>query len=69
MHATLIYAQSASCLKKNGQSVVSDPGGHLDFVRGITETVAVAAGDTMMLRVQGMGSTSIQFVSFSDYSA
>jgi 2-oxo-3-hexenedioate decarboxylase len=29
---------------------------------GITEAVAVQAGDNVTLRVQGMGSTSIRFV-------
>jgi 2-oxo-3-hexenedioate decarboxylase len=29
---------------------------------GITEAVAVAAGDNVCLRVQGMGSVSLRFV-------
>jgi 2-oxo-3-hexenedioate decarboxylase len=38
------------------------PAGTLILSGGITEAVAVAAGDTVRLKVQGMGSTSMRFV-------
>jgi len=38
------------------------PAGTLILSGGITEAVAVQAGDNITLRVQGMGSTSIRFV-------
>ena len=38
------------------------PAGTLILSGGITEAVTVAAGDTVTLKVQGMGSTSMRFV-------
>lgn len=49
----------ANHLGRRGQSL---PAGALVLSGGITEAVAVAAGDHVTLRVQGMGSTSVRFV-------
>jgi 2-oxo-3-hexenedioate decarboxylase len=38
------------------------PAGTLILSGGITEAVAVKAGDNVSLRVQGMGSTGLRFV-------
>lgn len=58
-HPAAAVAMLANHLGAMGQEI---PAGTLILSGGITEAVAVAAGDTMTLRVQGMGSTSIRFV-------
>lgn len=58
-HPAAAIAMLANHLGQMGEEI---PAGTLILSGGITEAVAVAAGDTMTLRVQGMGSTSIRFV-------
>ena len=58
-HPAAAVAMLANHLGTMGEEI---PAGTLILSGGITEAVAVAAGDTMTLRVQGMGSTSIRFV-------
>jgi 2-oxo-3-hexenedioate decarboxylase len=38
------------------------PAGTLILSGGVTEAVAVAAGDNVTLKIQGMGSTSLRFI-------
>ena len=45
-------------LGRRGQEI---PAGSLILSGGVTEAVAVAAGDNVNLRVQGMGSVSLRF--------
>ena len=49
----------ANHLSARGESL---PAGSLALSGGITEAVAVKAGDNVTLRVQGMGSTAMRFV-------
>lgn len=58
-HPAAAVAMLANHLGMMGEEI---PAGTLILSGGITEAVAVAAGDTMTLRVQGMGSTSIRFI-------
>jgi 2-oxo-3-hexenedioate decarboxylase len=58
-HPAAAVAMLANHLGTMGEEI---PAGTLILSGGITEAVAVAAGDTMTLRVQGMGSTSIRFI-------
>jgi 2-oxo-3-hexenedioate decarboxylase len=58
-HPAAAIAMLANHLAERGESI---PAGTLILSGGITEAVAVAAGDNVTLRVQGMGSTSIHFV-------
>lgn len=57
-HPAAAIAMLANHLGRRGQEI---PAGSLILSGGATEAVAVAAGDHVCLRVQGMGSTSIQF--------
>ena len=57
-HPATALAMLANHLGVRGQSI---PAGTLILSGGITEAVAVAAGDHVCLRVQGMGSTSLRF--------
>jgi len=52
-------AALANHLAARGEEI---PAGAIVLSGGITEAVAVAAGDTVTLRVHGMGSTSLRFV-------
>jgi 2-oxo-3-hexenedioate decarboxylase len=52
-------AALANHLGRRGHTI---PAGTLILSGGITEAVAVAAGDTMTLHVQGMGCTALSFV-------
>jgi 2-oxo-3-hexenedioate decarboxylase len=38
------------------------PAGTLILSGGVTEAVAVAPGDNVTLKIQGMGSTSLRFI-------
>lgn len=58
-HPAAAIAMLANHLGARGQEI---PAGSLILSGGITEAVAVAAGDNVTLRVQHMGSTSIRFV-------
>ena len=58
-HPATAVAMLANHLGARGQSL---PAGSVVLSGGITEAVAVAAGDHVSLRVQGAGSTSIRFV-------
>ncbi|MBP7413551.1 MAG: 2-oxo-3-hexenedioate decarboxylase [Giesbergeria sp.] len=58
-HPAAAIAALANLLAERGESI---PAGTLILSGGITEAVAVQAGDNVTLRVQGMGSTSIRFV-------
>ena len=58
-HPAAAIAMLANHLGARGQEI---PAGSLILSGGITEAVAVQAGDNVTLRVQGMGSTSIRFV-------
>ena len=49
----------ANHLVERGEEI---PAGTLILSGGITEAVAVQAGDAVTLRVQGMGSVGIRFV-------
>ena len=53
---------TSTCLHLLAERGESIPAGTLILSGGITEAVAVQAGDNVTLRVQGMGSTSIRFV-------
>ncbi|MBS0371939.1 MAG: 2-oxo-3-hexenedioate decarboxylase [Proteobacteria bacterium] len=52
-------AMLANHLANHGEEI---PAGAVVLSGGITEAVAVAAGDTVTLRVHGMGSTTLRFV-------
>jgi len=52
-------AMLANHLGKRGQEI---PAGAVILSGGITEAVAVSKGDSVTLRVHGMGSTSIRFI-------
>jgi 2-oxo-3-hexenedioate decarboxylase len=58
-HPAAAIAALANHLSARGECI---PAGTLILSGGITEAVAVQAGDNITLRVQGMGSTSIRFV-------
>ena len=58
-HPAAAIAMLANHLAARGQEI---PAGSLILSGGITEAVAVAAGDNVCLRVQGMGSVSLRFV-------
>ena len=57
-HPAAAIAALANHLGARGEEI---PAGALILSGGITEAVAVAAGDSVTLRVQGMGSVSIRF--------
>ena len=58
-HPAAAIAALANMLAERGECI---PAGTLILSGGITEAVAVQAGDNVTLRVQGMGSTSICFI-------
>ena len=58
-HPAAAIAMLANHLGARGQEI---PAGSLILSGGITEALAVAAGDNVCLRVQGMGSVSLRFV-------
>ena len=58
-HPATAIAMLANHLGARGQEI---PAGTLILSGGITEAVAVAAGDHVSLRVQGMGSTGLRFI-------
>lgn len=58
-HPAAAVAMLANHLGARGESI---PAGSLVLSGGITEAVAVAAGDHVTLRVQHMGSTSLRFI-------
>lgn len=58
-HPAAAIAMLANHLGARGQEI---PAGSLILSGGITEAVAVVAGDNVCLRVQGMGSVSLRFV-------
>ena len=58
-HPATAIAMLANHLGARGKEI---PAGTLILSGGITEAVAVKAGDHICLRVQGMGSTSLRFV-------
>lgn len=58
-HPAAAIAMLANHLAARGESI---PAGSLILSGGITEAVAVEAGDNVTLRVQGMGSTSLRFI-------
>ncbi|MDR2332734.1 MAG: 2-oxo-3-hexenedioate decarboxylase [Burkholderiaceae bacterium] len=57
-HPAAAIAMLANHLGKSGREL---PAGSLILSGGVTEAVAVAAGDNVCLRVQGMGSVSLRF--------
>jgi len=58
-HPAAAVAMLVNHLGKRGQSL---PAGSLILSGGITEAVSVTAGDTITLRVQHLGSTSVRFI-------
>jgi 2-oxo-3-hexenedioate decarboxylase len=58
-HPAAAIAMLANHLSERDQEI---PAGTLILSGGITEAVAVQAGDALTLRVQGMGSTGLRFV-------
>jgi 2-oxo-3-hexenedioate decarboxylase len=58
-HPALAIAMLANHLAARGEEI---PAGSLILSGGITEAVAVQAGDSVTLRVQGMGSVGMRFV-------
>ena len=58
-HPAAAIAMLANHLGARGEEI---PAGTLILSGGITEAVAVEAGDAVTLRVQGMGSVSMRFV-------
>lgn len=58
-HPAAAVAMLVNHLGRRGKSL---PAGSLVLSGGITEAVAVQAGDNVTLRVQGMGSVSVRFV-------
>ncbi|HEY8856544.1 MAG TPA: 2-oxo-3-hexenedioate decarboxylase [Rugosibacter sp.] len=58
-HPAVAIAMLANHLGARGEEI---PAGSLILSGGITEAVAVKAGDAITLRVQGMGSVSLRFV-------
>ncbi|CAK7026840.1 2-oxo-3-hexenedioate decarboxylase [Kerstersia gyiorum] len=57
-HPAAAIAMLANHLGKKGQEI---PAGSLILSGGVTEAVAIAAGDHVCLRVHGMGSVSLRF--------
>ncbi len=57
-HPAAAIAMLANMLAERGEEI---PAGSLILSGGITEAVAVQAGDDVTLRVQGMGSVSVRF--------
>lgn len=57
-HPAAAIAMLANHLGRRGQEI---PAGSLILSGGVTEAVAVNAGDNVSLRVQGMGSVSLRF--------
>lgn len=57
-HPAAAIAMLANHLGRRGQEIAA---GSLILSGGVTEAVAVAAGDHVCLRVQGMGSVSLRF--------
>ena len=57
-HPAAAIAMLANHLGQRGQEI---PAGSVILSGGVTEAVAVAAGDHVCLRVQGMGSVSLRF--------
>ena len=58
-HPAAAVAMLANHLGARGQEI---PAGTLILSGGVTEAVAVEAGDHVCLRVQGLGSVSMRFV-------
>lgn len=58
-HPATAVAMLANHLGARGAEI---PAGSLILTGGITEAIAVAAGDNVSLHIQGLGSTSIKFV-------
>jgi 2-oxo-3-hexenedioate decarboxylase len=58
-HPAAAVAMLANHLGARGESI---PAGSLILSGGITEAVAVEAGDNVTLRVQGIGSVGVRFV-------
>ncbi|MGU7814800.1 2-oxo-3-hexenedioate decarboxylase [Burkholderia sp. AW49-1] len=58
-HPAAAIAMLANHLGARGESI---PAGSLILSGGITEAVAVAAGDNVTLRVQGIGSVGLRFI-------
>jgi 2-oxo-3-hexenedioate decarboxylase len=58
-HPAAAIAMMANHLGARGEEI---PAGTLILSGGVTEAVAVAAGDNVTLKIQGMGSTSLRFV-------
>jgi 2-oxo-3-hexenedioate decarboxylase len=58
-HPATAIAMLANHLGARGEEI---PAGSLILSGGITEAVAVKAGDAITLRVQGMGSISLRFI-------
>ena len=58
-HPAAAVAMLVNHLGRRGKSL---PAGSLVLSGGITEAVAVEAGDNVTLRVQGMGSVSLRFI-------
>jgi 2-oxo-3-hexenedioate decarboxylase len=58
-HPAAAVAMLANHLGQRGEQI---PAGTLILSGGITEAVAVAAGDNVTLRLQGLGSVSLRFV-------
>ena len=58
-HPAAAVAMLANHLGRRGQEI---PAGTLILSGGVTEAVAVAAGDHVSLRLQGLGSVSLRFV-------
>ena len=58
-HPAAAVAMMANHLGARGEEI---PAGTLILSGGATEAIAVAAGDSVSLRIQGMGSTGLRFV-------
>jgi 2-oxo-3-hexenedioate decarboxylase len=58
-HPAAAIAMMANHLGARGEEI---PAGTLILSGGVTEAVAVAAGDNVTLKIQGMGSTSLRFI-------
>ena len=58
-HPAAAVAMLANHLGSRGEEI---PAGTLILSGGITEAVAVKAGDNVALRIQGLGSVSLRFI-------
>ena len=58
-HPATAIAMLANHLGARGEEI---PAGTLILSGGITEAVSVQAGDSVTLKVQGMGSTGLRFI-------